>query len=62
VHTAVAVIHASTTVVDQLHAVVASWQASLTMLPIALNACATADITSGGNLPARALKKMVKDQ
>jgi hypothetical protein len=52
---------ACTTVVDQLHAVVASWQASLTTLPIALNTYATADITSAETYLS-ALKKMVKQQ
>jgi hypothetical protein len=60
-HNALAFVHVSTTEVDQLHAVVASWQAGLTALPIALNAYATADITSAETY-LRALKKMVKRQ
>jgi hypothetical protein len=60
-HNALAIVHASTTEVDQLHIVVASWQAGLTALPIALNAYATADITSAETY-LRALKKTVQQQ
>jgi hypothetical protein len=60
-HNALAFVQASTTVVDQLHAVIASWQAGITKLPIALNTYATADITSAETY-LRALKKMVKQQ
>jgi hypothetical protein len=58
-HNALAFVHASTDTVDRLHAVVTSWQAGLSVLPIALNAYATADITSAETY-LRALKKMVK--
>jgi hypothetical protein len=58
-HNALAFVHASTTEVDQLHAGIASWQAGLTALPIALHAYATADITSAETY-LRALKKTVK--
>jgi hypothetical protein len=58
-HTALAFVHISTTVVDQLHAVVASWQAGLTALPIALETYTTANIKSAETY-LRALKKMVK--
>jgi hypothetical protein len=60
-HNALAFVHASTDMVDQLHAVVASWQAGLTALPIALNTYATADITSAETY-LRALKKQVQQQ
>jgi hypothetical protein len=58
-HNALEFVHVSTTVIDQLHAVVAMWQAGLTSLPIALQAYATADITSAETY-LRALKKAVK--
>ena len=58
-HNALAFVHASTAAVDQLHAVVASWNAGLTALPIALNAYATADISSAETY-LRALKKRVQ--
>jgi hypothetical protein len=58
-HNALAFVHVSTTVIDQLQAVVASWQSGLTSLPIALQLYATADITSAETY-LRALKKMVK--
>ena len=58
-HNALAFVHASTAAVDQLHAVVASWKAGLTALPIALNAYATADI-AGAETYLRALKKRVQ--
>jgi hypothetical protein len=58
-HNALAFVHASTTEVDQLHGVIASWQAGITKLPIALNTYATADITSAETY-LRALKKMVQ--
>lgn len=58
-HNVLAVVHASTKTVDELRAVVASWQAGLTLLPIALDTYATADITSAETY-LRALKKMVK--
>jgi hypothetical protein len=58
-HNALAFVHASTDTVDHLHAVVASWEADLSVLPIALNAYATADITSAETY-LRALKKTVK--
>ena len=60
-HNALAFFHSSTTVVDQLHTVVASWQMGLTTLPIALHAYATADISSAETY-LRALKKRVKQQ
>ena len=60
-HNALAFVHVSTTEVDQLHAVVASWQAGLSALPIALHAYATADITSAETY-LRALKKKVQQQ
>ncbi|MGO8947949.1 MAG: hypothetical protein ACLQUY_09860 [Ktedonobacterales bacterium] len=44
-----------------VHAVVASWQAGLTALPIAPNAYTTADITSAETY-LRALKKPVHQQ
>jgi hypothetical protein len=58
-HNALAFVHASTDMVDRLHGVVASWQSGLSVLPIALNTYATADITSAETY-LRALKKMVK--
>jgi hypothetical protein len=58
-HNALRLVQASTTVVDHLHAVVASWQAGITKLPIALNTYATADITSAETY-LRALKKTVQ--
>jgi hypothetical protein len=60
-HNTLAFVHASTTGVDQLHAVIASWQAGLSALPIALHAYATADITSAETY-LRALKKTVQQQ
>jgi hypothetical protein len=60
-HNALAFVRASTTEVDQLHAVVASWQAGITKLPIALHTYATADITSAETY-LRALKKMSQQQ
>ena len=60
-HNALAFVRASTTEVDQLHAVVASWKAGLSALPISLNAYATADITSA-ETSLRALKKKVQQQ
>jgi hypothetical protein len=60
-HNALAFVRASTAEVDHLHTVVASWQAGITKLPIALNTYATADITSAETY-LRALKKMVKQQ
>jgi hypothetical protein len=60
-HNALAFVHASTTGVDHLHAVVASWQTGLTALPIALHAYATADVTSAETY-LRALKKKVQQQ
>jgi hypothetical protein len=58
-HDALAFVHISTTVVDRLRTVVASWQAGLTALPIALETYATADI-KGAETYLRALKRMVK--
>jgi hypothetical protein len=58
-HNGLAVVHASTAAVDQLHAVVASWKAGLTALPIALNAYSNADISSA-EAYLRALKKHVQ--
>jgi hypothetical protein len=58
-HNALAFVHISTSVIDQLHAVVASWQAGLTALPIALETYATADIKSAETY-LRALKKQVR--
>jgi hypothetical protein len=60
-HNALAFIHASTTTVDQLRTVVASWRAGVTGLPIALNTYATADISSAETY-LRALKKTVQQQ
>jgi hypothetical protein len=60
-HNALRLVQASTTVVDHLHAAVASWQAGITKLPIALNTYATADITSAETY-LRALKKTVQQQ
>jgi hypothetical protein len=42
-HNTLAFVDAFTTGVDQLHAVIASWQAGLSALPIALHAYATAE-------------------
>jgi hypothetical protein len=58
-HNALALVRASTAAVDQLHAVVASWKAGLTALPIALKAYSTADISSA-EAYLRALKKRVQ--
>lgn len=55
-HNALALIHVSTETIDQLHAVVTSWKAGITALPIALNAYTTADITSAETY-LRAIKK-----
>jgi hypothetical protein len=60
-HAALSAVRISTTVVDQFRAVVASWQASLTALPIALGAYLTADIQSAETY-LRALKKMIDRQ
>jgi hypothetical protein len=56
---ALAVVHAPTTILDQFRAVVASWQAGVTILPIALDAYLTADITSAESY-LRALKRMME--
>jgi hypothetical protein len=58
-HNALAFIHASTTAVDQLHDVIASWQAGVSAMPIALNTYTTADITSAETY-LRALKKQMQ--
>src|SRR5215469_12278965 len=58
-HNGLALVHASTAAVDQLHAVVASWKAGLTALPVALNAYSNADISSAETY-LRALKKRVQ--
>ena len=58
-HNALALVRASTAAVDQLHAVVASWKAGLTALPIALNTYSNADISSA-EAYLRALKKRVQ--
>jgi hypothetical protein len=58
-HNALAVVRASTAAVDQLHALIASWKAGLTALPIALNAYSNADISSA-EAYLRALKKHVQ--
>jgi hypothetical protein len=58
-HNALAFVHTSSTAIDQLHAVVASWKAGLSALPIALNAYSNADISSA-EAYLRALKKRVQ--
>ena len=45
-HNALAFVHVSRTPLDLLRSAVALWQAALTSLPIALDAYATADVTS----------------
>jgi hypothetical protein len=45
-HNALAFVHAPTDTVDQLRAVIASWQRGVTSLPIALDAYANADIAA----------------
>jgi hypothetical protein len=45
-HHALAFVHVATTPLDLLRGVIASWQAGLASLPIALDTYATADITS----------------
>jgi hypothetical protein len=57
-HTALVFVHASTTTLDAFRAVVASWQAGVTTLPIALDAYLTADIKSAEGY-LRALKRMI---
>jgi hypothetical protein len=58
-HNALSLVRASTAAVDQLHTVVASWKAGLTLLPIALKAYSNADISSA-EAYLRALKKRVQ--
>jgi hypothetical protein len=57
-HNALSLVHASTDGVDQLHGVVASWQAGLNSLPIALTSYVNADITSA-EAYLKALRKVV---
>ena len=57
-HAALAFIHADTTGVDALRTMVASWQAGIAGLPIALDAYLTADITSA-EAYLKALKKLM---
>src|SRR5262249_18178653 len=58
-HTALSLVHASTQVIDQLHAAIASWQTGLSSLPIALTSYVNADITSA-EAYLKALRKLVK--
>lgn len=58
---AAAAVHIPTTVFDQFRLVVVSWQASLTALPIALDAYLTADIQSGETY-LKKLKGMIQSQ
>jgi hypothetical protein len=58
---ALAVVHISTTVLDQFRLVVVSWQASVTALPIALDAYLTADIQSAETY-LKTLKRMIQSQ
>lgn len=60
-HNALAFLHVSTTPLDLLRGVIASWQVSLASLPIALDAYATADITSA-EAYLTALKRKVAQQ
>jgi hypothetical protein len=58
---ALAAVHLPTTVLDQFRLVVASWQTSLTGLPIALEAYLTADIQSAESY-LKTLKRMIESQ
>ena len=60
-HDALTLVHVSTTPLDLLRGAVASWQAGLTSLPIALDAYATADIKSA-EAYLTALKRKVAHQ
>jgi hypothetical protein len=60
-HNALAFVHVSTTPLDLLRGVIASWQAGLASLPIALDAYATADIKSA-EAYLTALKRKVAQQ
>lgn len=57
-HAALSFAHAPTTPLDDLRAVVASWQQGMTALPIALTSYTTADITSA-EVYLKALKSQV---
>src|SRR5215469_14072525 len=60
-HNALTFVHVSTTPIDLLRGVIASWQAGLTSLPIALDTYASADITSA-EAYLTALKRKVAQQ
>jgi galactitol-specific phosphotransferase system IIC component len=60
-HNALAFVHVSTTPIDLLRGVIASWQAGLASLPIALDTYASADIASA-EAYLTALKRKVAQQ